>query len=490
MTIDIEITNTECKILTPLNSNQLAVLRTACSFEMEGHEYKSNAYARKGIKWDGSKKLFNIQTRRFPVGLLTHVTTILSNMGIDVRYINKRVYAEIEHDYNMANFGIRNYQTRVVNTSVMSGNGIIKAATGSGKTTMAARTIGAIGKWAIFIVHTRDLLYQTIESFSRMFPDEEIGQIGDGVFKYRPITVATMQSLAIIGNIKYESYKYDEDSDTIKESKKYYEREEIKAQFKEYQKNVGIVMFDEVQLICSQTAFGVRFLFENANYAFGYSASPWRDDGSDMMIEAAFGARICDVTASELIELGYLVQPRIMVRRVNNNTWTGNKYQEIYESAIVNNTMRNLQVANDAWNQYNMGRNTLVLVNYIAHGEILEGMLRELGAPAIFISGKSRMKQRRQVIQDMRDGKAPIVIASTIADVGLDVPRLQTVVEAGAGKSSVTALQRLGRVMRPFEGKDECYFITYRDNAPFLRTQVDNKIRIWRTEPKFIIEEG
>ena len=90
----------------------------------------------------------------------------------------------------------------------------------------------------------------------------------------------------------------------------------------------------------------------------------------------------------------------------------------------------------------------------------------------------------------MRDGKAPIVIASTIADVGLDVPRLQTVVEAGAGKSSVTALQRLGRVMRPFEGKDKCYFITYRDNAPFLCTQVDNKIRIWRTEPKFIIEEG
>ena len=93
------------------------------------------------------------------------------------------------------------------------------------------------------------------------------------------------------------------------------------------------------------------------------------------------------------------------------------------------------------------------------------------------------------------EDNAPLIVrkmveASTIADVGLDVPRLQTVVEAGAGKSSVTALQRLGRVMRPFEGKDECYFITYRDNAPFLCTQVDNKIRIWRTEPKFIIEEG
>lgn len=489
MTINIEITNIDCKIITPLNSDQLAILRSACSFEMEGHEFKSYSYMKKGIKWDGSKKLFNIQTRRFPVGLLHHVTTILTNMGIGVNYINKRSTGYTSRDYDMHNFEVRDYQTRAVNTSVVHGNGIIKAATGSGKTTMAARTIGALGKNAIFIVHTRDLLYQAIDSFGRMFRDEEIGQIGDGVFNFKPITVATMQSLAILGNIKYESYKYDEDSNTINESKSFYDKQEIKDKFAKYAKTVGTVMFDEVQLICSQTAFSARFLFENANNAFGYSASPWRDDGSDMMIEAAFGHRICDITASELIDLGYLVKPRIIVNRVNNNMWRGTKYQDIYESAVVNNVMRNMQVVDDAIKQYRAGRNTLVLINYIAHGEMIEGMLREFGLPAVFISGKSRMKHRNKVIQDMRDGKAPIVVASTIADVGLDVPRLQSVIETGAGKSSVTALQRLGRVMRPFPGKDECYFITYRDNAPFLQTQVDNKIRIWRTEPNFIIEE-
>ena len=488
MTVEIQITNIDCKVVTPLNSDQLAILRSACSFEMEGHEFKSYAYMKRGVKWDGSKKLFNVQSRRFPIGLLHHVTSVLNGMGVEVRYANRRTYDYSECAYSISNFGDRDYQTRAVMNSVVHGNGIIKAATGSGKTTIAARTIDALSKYAIFIVHTRDLLYQTIESFERMF-GEEIGQIGDSIIKYKPITVATMQSLAILGDIKYESYKYDEDSDTIKESKAAYEKEEVRCKFREYADRVGVVMFDEVQLICSQTAYSTRFLFKNANNAFGYSASPWRDDGSDMMIEAAFGHRICDIPASELIDLGYLVRPYISVKKVNNNTWTGKKYQEIYESAIVGNTMRNLQVANDAMEQYNMGRNTLVLVNYILHGEMIEGMLREIGAPAIFISGKSRMKHRKQVIQDMRDGKAPIVIASTIADVGLDVPRLQSVVEAGAGKSSVTALQRLGRVMRPFEGKDKCYFITYRDNAPFLRTQVDNKIRIWQTEPNFIIEE-
>lgn len=489
MKVEIELTNTECKVKTPLDPTTLAILRAECSFKPEGSEYMAYNYRKRGAKWDGSKKLFNIQSRRFPVGLLHKVTGLLQGMGNEVEYINNRKYAPDECEYQINNFESRDYQTRVVYASVTHGNGIIKAATGSGKTTMAARTIAAIGKPAVFIVHTRDLLYQTIEAFSRMFPNEEIGQIGDGVFEFRNITVATMQSLAILGDVKYESYKYDEDSQTIKESKEYYQREELKKKFIDYAKHVGVVMFDEVQLICSQTAYSVRFLFDNANYAFGYSASPWRDDGSDMMIEAAFGARICDVTASELIDLGYLVQPHIQIHKVQDHFYTGKKYAEIYELAIVQNPMRNLQVANDAYEQYRMGRNTLVLINHIAHGEAMEEILKSLGAPAVFISGKSRMKYRRQVIQDMRDGKAPIVIASTIADVGLDVPRLQTVVEAGAGKSSVTALQRLGRVMRPFEGKDSCYFITYRDNAPYLKTQVDNKIRIWSTEPNFIIEE-
>jgi superfamily II DNA or RNA helicase len=116
-------------------------------------------------------------------------------------------------------------------------------------------------------------------------------------------------------------------------------------------------------------------------------------------------------------------------------------------------------------------------------------MLGQSGIPAVFISGKSGMKKRKQTIDNMRSGKAQLVIASTIADVGLDVPRLQSIVEAGAGKSSVTALQRLGRIMRPFDGKDKCYFITYQDNAPYLSSQIDKKIEIWSTEKEFVIDK-
>lgn len=490
--IEIEITNTECKVVSKLDPYVAGVLREKCSFAPIGSEYMANFYRKKRVDWDGVRRLYNIQTRRFPVGLLALVTSALGEMGFSVKYTNKRNLANTAGtmNYEMANFQEREYQTRAVRASVAAGNGIIKAATGSGKTTIAARTIGAIQSPTVFIVHTRDLLYQTIEAFDRMFPNEKIGQVGDGVVDFQNITVATVQSLAILGGVKYES-QHDDDYTPIIERKdnQNYKRQENIAKFNEYRNNVGVVMFDEVQLISSQSAFNVRFLFDRANYAFGYSASPWRDDGSDLMIEAAFGARICDITASELIDLGYLVQPTITVKQVQNRIWTGKKYEEIYKSAIVDNAMRNIQVISDAWNEFKQGKNTLVLVTRIAHGETLEGAFRDMNIPAVFISGKSRMKDRRRVIHEMREGKKQLVIASTIADVGLDVPRLESIVEAGAGKSSVTALQRLGRIMRPFPGKTSCHFITYRDTATYIKDHVDKKIAIWRTEPRFIIEE-
>ena len=491
MEIRIEITNVRGKIMNPLNIDQLSVLQNMCAFKVEGSEYKANAFRNRGkgsFDWDGYRKLFNTRYQTFPIGLLDRVRDAFVNAGIPVQVVDKRKRNNETITYGITNCQLREYQTRAVLASVAHGNGIVKAATGAGKTTIAARTIDALQKRSIFIVHTRDLLYRTIESFSRMFPGETIGQIGDGKIDYQNITVATMQTLAILNGIEVGKNKFDEDADNIKETKTQYKEIYDPDVWHKYKNTVDCVMFDEVQRICSQTAYGVRFLFEKANYAFGYSASPWRDDGSDLMIEAAFGRRIVDITASELIKQGYLVKPTITIKSAPV-CYTSGTYEQVYKSGIVENMFRNMQVVQDAMEQYNLGRNTLVLVTQIKHGEILEKMLHDMGAPATFISGKSGMKKRRQTIQDMRDGKAPIVIASTIADVGLDVPRLQSIVEAGAGKSSVTALQRLGRIMRPFAGKDICYFITYYDSIPYIYSQIGRKIEIWSTEEEFVIDK-
>lgn len=484
----IEINNLYGKIVDHLTIDQLAIIQHECQFKMEGSDYKQMSFRNRGIQWDGYKKLFNIQTRRFNIGLLSRIINLLNKYGLQVNIVDNRIHLPQKYNYKYDIAMLRDYQMQAVITSVMHGNGILKVATGGGKTVIAGCTIGALGKKSIFIVHTRDLLYQAKESFEKIFPNEVIGQIGDGVIEYRNITVATMQTLAILGGVEVGKNKYDEDA-TNDEFKIVADRIK-KHEFNEYRKTVQCVMMDEVQIVCSQTAQGVRFLFESADYAFGYSASPWRDDGSDLEIEGAFGERIVDISASELIRSGYLVRPII---NIHNTTYkcddiSGN-YVDIYKRYIVENDVYNIQVANDAINMWRSGMNTLILVTQINHGNAIADIIKSMGIDVSFISGKSGMKRRKQAIQDMRDGRISLLIASTIADVGLDIPRLQCIVEAGAGKSSVTALQRLGRIMRPYYNKEECIFITYRHTAPFICQHIDKKIEIWRTEEEFVIYE-
>lgn len=495
MQVEILVTNTECKVLTPVNKDMLTVLQQICQFKVEGAEFKAYAYRRR-FNWDGYKKLFNVQTRRFPIGLLDKVSDTLRGYGVDVVYKFDRKIDDSIYNYEFDQSFIRPYQHNAIMTSIMHGNGIVKVATGGGKTVIAGVTIGAVKKKSIFIVHTKDLLYQAIESFGNIFKEEKIGQIGDGVYDPQNITVATMQTLAILGKINdiEKKDKYDEDSDV--EETMISEQELKQIKFHEYAKTVQCVMMDEVQIVSSKTAYAVRFLFEYANIAFGYSASPWRDDGSDLMIEGAFGKRIIDIDASTLIKQGYLVRPTIEVHQTYYDTRGQSEngkqlnYAQLYKKFIVENADRNEQVALDAIHAYQSGMNTLVLVTQLKQGSfIADIMTNKYGMDVAFISGKTRTKIRRQTIQDMRDGKIQIMIASTIADVGLDIPRLQCIVEAGAGKSSVTALQRLGRIMRPFENKETCLFITYRDRIRYLSEHIKKKLEIWNTEKEFIIKE-
>lgn len=487
--ITIEVNNVYGKVVDHLTIDQLAIIQQECQFKVEGSEFKQYAFRNKrkgGFEWDGYRKLFNIQTRRFPIGLLDRVVSLFEKYGIQVNIVNKRVVDSCMYDFEHDSSIMRDYQFKCVLASVTHGNGIVKVATGGGKTMIAGQTIGALGKKSIFIVHTRDLLYQAKESFQRLFPLETIGQIGDGIIDYQNITVATMQTLAILGGVEVGSNTYDEESSN--DEAKIEADNAKKEAFHQYAITVQCVMMDEVQIVCSQTAYGVRFLFERASYAFGYSASPWRDDGSDLMIEGAFGKRIANITASELIEAGYLVEPTIEIHDTYYDTSEQpTDYVKVYRKFIVENSMRNIQVANDAIAEYNAGKNTLILVTQIKHGEELQNIMSAMGVPVNFISGKSGMKRRRQAIQDMRDGKIQILIATTIADVGLDIPRLDSLVEAGAGKSSVTALQRLGRIMRPFGNKTSCKFIAYDDHVRYLSEHIKRKTEIWATEPKFII---
>jgi hypothetical protein len=74
----------------------------------------------------------------------------------------------------------------------------------------------------------------------------------------------------------------------------------------------------------------------------------------------------------------------------------------------------------------------LILVAQVAHGMQLAGLLPE----ASFAHGGLDSELRRQYLTELEQKLRPIMIATTLADEGLDVPTLGGLILAGGGKSS------------------------------------------------------
>jgi len=79
---------------------------------------------------------------------------------------------------------------------------------------------------------------------------------------------------------------------------------------------------------------------KNAYYRLGLSATPFRTDNQEIRIEGTLGGKIVEVSASDLIESGYLVPPKIFVVNIES-VETAQTYQEVYNLNVVKNWERN-----------------------------------------------------------------------------------------------------------------------------------------------------
>lgn len=93
----------------------------------------------------------------------------------------------------------------------------------------------------------------------------------------------------------------------------------------------------------------------------------------------------------------------------------------------------------------------LVFVQFIEDAEELCSMLY---GHAQFITGEMTKKNRERIIDDFRSGKTDILINVSCLAVGFDYPELDTIVLARPTLSLALHYQMVGRVLRPFEGKD------------------------------------
>lgn len=474
---------------TRLSSLAIRHISEACSYEIDGFEFAKAKAIEDGSPWahtwDGRKRLFHMGHRTFPSGLLDRVINIFQEdfgYDVDIKRVDEQ-YNPIKLKASYANYEQRDYQDQAVEAAVRNGRGVLRVATGGGKTLIAADIIASYSRTALFLVHTKDLLYQALEVFQDIFGERMVGRLGDGAVDFKPITVATIQSVSRALNISYVAP--DDEDDAWLDVETPADEDSVKSLL-----GFDVIFMDECHRVAAPVAMSVMERL-TGSIRFGLSASPWRDDGADMCIEAAIGPIIYEMNASELYRRGFLVAPIIRMWQTPAMAFKrGVKYDTVYNQYIVGNEVRNSYGVDQAIRMMHTGKPTLILVRMIRHGYVIQDMISDrLGACVPFLSGKDSSLFRKEVVDDMRNRRLGLLIASTIADEGLDIRPLAGLVNLGGGKSSTKAMQRVGRTLRPYSGKTHAEIIDFDDRARYLSKHSVARRKLYETEDEWMVTD-
>lgn len=483
----IIINGNQTKLTEETDVEHILALGKHLSFFVKGSEHTAafKGYLNRDgdwVKWDGIKKLLN-PNMTFPTGLVERVKEFYKLNGRPLEVVDARPAKSSGKPFDILptlaamDKSPYPYQLDVLPIIDQFDRGIIKVATGGGKSLIAALIAAKLGKKTIIYVIGKDLLYQFHAFFEQTF-DRKIGLIGDGNCDIREINIASIWTVGqAIGMGKQEILLDSEDTEKAPEKSKY-------DDILKLVKAAKVHIIDECHMAACET---IQKLYRNTHveHIYGLSGSPWRDDGQDLLIESILGQYIVNISASYLIERGYLAQPLIKFRVVPPYpNKLERQYQSVYKKYVVENDIRNQLVLQAAKAMVDKGYQTLVLFSSLKHGKILHELFSEKMQCAI-LDGSNDNDERQAVKNDLMAGKINCVLASRIFDIGVDIPSLSGLVIACGGKSTVKALQRIGRVIRKYPGKKFSAIADFYDQAPFLTEHSEVRRTIYESEEGF-----
>ncbi|MEW6243458.1 MAG: DEAD/DEAH box helicase family protein [Bacillota bacterium] len=483
----IEVDNTRAKI-TGDYSRSMVDLCT--SFFVDGYQY-DRAYL-KG-KWDGRRHLFDRTDETIPTFLLDKVLQTFRLYGVSYEVRDNRTTDRQRMHWRLpGRLSLRDYQEEAVSHILAKKVGIISIGTGGGKTLIAKAATARLGRPTVFFVDKQSLLYQAKKSFEDL--GVEVGQVGDGVVDVKDITIAMIQTcVRSLGGVHKKVDRDDEDDSATDVSGQ--RGEMIRGMLS----RASVIFWDECHRVAVETCYIISKHLSRAEYVVGLSATPFREDNADMLLEAITGKVLLNIRSSWLIEHGYLVPPVIGFFEVGCDPkdavkvyWRGKRevnhrveHARMYKKYIVQNAERNAIVVEQVNNLNRLGKSCMVVVDRIQHGKYLA---KVLGCE--FIYGEMGAYFRGNLFSDLQEKRIMRLVAmSKIAGEGLDVPSLDSIVNAGGGKSTIKTLQLVGRALREYPGKKRAYVVDFNDRAKYLVDHTQIRRRIYSSEPAYIVKD-
>jgi len=391
------------------------------------------------------------------------------------------------HEISLKNFEMRDYQINSIKSWISDintvGAGIVKAPTGSGKSVIAILSALEMLKnkpnsKIIYAVNSTTLLKQ-FQSFAKR---------------------EDLQFVLVSGEI--DELKKGQKSDFIALSVSYYYSQKKKGQhekLKELVRDADLIILDEAHHVPASMVKSLLLDSPNS-LRLGLSATPIREDGKELEIMGLLGRISYSIDYTELVQKHYLMPleyiqftPKVSQKlynkiRIIQQSYAEESFAKLYSAVLrtfEQSPFTNKQIIEKIkeLNKYP----ALVIVRRIAIAKKLSEMFNENGIISDWVSSKTDLNERMRKIENLKNGKLKVLVSTSLADEGLDIPNLQLVVLMSQGKSRVKLVQRIGRVMRPCSGKQKGYVLDISYNYDIFQRQASKRIKFVSQEYNGII---
>ena len=381
-----------------------------------------------------------------PRGAVALVREAVRAAGQDLAFVDRRtVCPEIDYDFG---FELRSYQERAVVALVNRAQGCAIVPCGGGKTVIGTASIARAGQPALILVHTHDL----VEQWATTVKDAlglDAGIVAGGKFELRGVTVATVQSLITL----------DDNA-----------RAEVAARF-------GTVILDEAHH-APASVFREVISWLPAKFRFGLTATPERSDGLTPLLHLCIGPELFRIDHQQLVDAGHLVVPRVVP--VSTGATTDAETHAAIVGNLASDPDRNWLIVELVAREAKNGCSVLVLSGRVDHCQRLAKLITTAGIEAVPLTSKVAKHKRSGILDRFRDGSLKVVCATSLADEGLDISRLERLVLATPARAEGRTIQRLGRLMRPHPGKRTPVLYDLVDDIPLARRQFAARKRAYR----------
>lgn len=126
-----------------------------------------------------------------------------------------------------------------------------------------------------------------------------------------------------------------------------------------------------------------------------------------------------------------------------------NKLPKEYLEKLSNDALRNLLIVTEIKSAVEVRSDpTLVFANSVEHAVIIKLLLKNENIQSEYILGETPSVKRRELINDFKENRLPVLINFEVLREGFDAPNIKTLVIARATLSIVLYSQMLGRALR------------------------------------------